>query len=161
MQQNKKYRLNLLPFLLLSFIIGIGACNSKRANNGLPAEKETLYTDSTRIIIQPSELDTVRVIFTDNETLNTYINEEDWPSLTDRLYTARYDTVWNESDIMVKMIAPDYMLELHYKSNAEMEFVFMWIDSGRVKFRNKWFLLDEVNGAPIYGLLNTYRDHRE
>ena len=143
----------------------LSSCFSSGNKEG---DKNTLTTgvnpevqaiDSTQLYVNLSEVDSVKIIFTDNEADNKFINEEEWGKLVELIQTAQYDTVWNNKDIMIKMVAPDYTLVIGYKnqSSDQDEWLMLWKDSGKVKFKNTWFVLEEEVTRELTGLFENYR----
>ena len=61
---------------------------------------------------------------------------------------------------MVKMVSPDYTVIIRYKEAGidDNDFVMMWNNNGRIKFRNKWFL---INGDKKLLLSQIFDDYRE
>lgn len=156
---NKIYHYSLFAALL--FIGGMFACNTNKSQQET-AEKiniETASYDSTKIQVDATRIDTMTLIFTNDES-RRIINENDRKILVDNMATARYDTVWNDKDIMIKMIAPDYILIIRHKGESpeNNDWLMIWKENGRTKYKNKWFFIADGKKESIYQLLDNYRN---
>lgn len=148
-------------FIALFLVGGMFACNTNKnqQETGVKTDAETTSYDSTKIQIDAVKIDTMTLIFTDNENWET-IKEKDRKELLESISTASYDTAWNDKDIMIKMIAPDYMLIIQYegKSEEENDWLMIWKENGRTKYKNKWFFIADDKRESIYQLLENYRN---
>lgn len=148
------------------YILALGAiftsCDSKKT---VQAEPETLNTaelvinDSTKIVIDASKVDSMMVIL-DND-LKGPIQNADFAILADAVSTAGYDTRLNSSDMMIKMQAPDYTVIIYNtgKPNDESDWLMVWKENGRTKFKNKWYYLADDKKEILYGVLDKYKEN--
>lgn len=154
----KKY-LALISILALAY--GMIACNPKKvqheATDAIDLE-ETVY-DSTKIQIDMAKVDSMVLLYPDSNKPRIIVTD-DQTTVAESLLTAKYDTAWNDKGIMVKMMAPDYTVIISYKEAGidDNDFVMMWNNNGRIKFRNKWFL---INGDKKLLLSQIFDDYRE
>ena len=113
--------------------------------------------DSTKLFMDVVQVDTMTLISKTGDT-NQLIKEADFTTLSTSLLTARYDTVWNESGIMVKMVEPDYTVIVHYKGKSadNNDWLMIWKNNGRTKFKNKWFFIEGENREKVTNLLDNY-----
>lgn len=160
---NKTYHYSLLAALLL--IGGMFACNTNNKTQQDTEEKanvEIASYDSTKIQIDPVRIDTMTLIFTDDESRKV-INENDRKVLADNMSTARYDTAWNDKEIMINMIAPDYTLIIQHKEESpeNNDWLMIWKENGRTKYKNKWFFIADDKKESIYQLLESYRNQED
>lgn len=137
------------------------ACNSKKSqqpeDSSANATTAAVY-DSTKVHIDIAMIDSVKVIFTENEQTKV-IDKADWTEIADNMLPAQYDTIWNRGDIMIKMVAPDYTMIISYK-NTDMDkndWLMIWKTDGRTKFKNKWYMLPQENMDAISELLEKYK----
>jgi len=141
--------------------IGVFSCGAERRKQREMKTSETIITpaDTTQLCIDIGNADRIQLIFRDIQTPPVWVDEEHWNQLENDLLTARYDTTLNDKGIMIKMVEPDYTLVIHYKEKEPEEnaWVTLWKESGRTKFRDHWFLLDENKKEDIYQLLEQYR----
>ncbi|PXV65047.1 hypothetical protein CLV62_10845 [Dysgonomonas alginatilytica] len=153
---------------LFIYILTLGtifiSCDSKKAVQAEYEKEninasETKINDSTKIFIDASKIDSMMLIL-DND-LKTVINNSDYITLADAVSTAEYDTRLNNSDIMIKMQAPDYTIIIYNtgKSNDESDWLMVWKENGRTKFKNKWYTLAEDKKADVYKLLDKYKEN--
>lgn len=155
---NKTYRYSLFAALLL--IGGMFACNTSKKSQQETEEKTSIeIADSTKIQIDAARIDTMTLVFTDDES-RRIINENDRKILADNMSTARYDTAWNDKDIMINMIAPDYTLIIQHKEESpdNNDWLMIWKENGRTKYKNKWFFIADDKKESIYQLLESYRN---
>jgi len=139
------------------------ACNSKTQVQPESANTESNLEETDEpgmpIDIDIDRIDSMRIIFTDDERIMSYVNEEDRAKLINDISTARYDTAWNKEGIMIKMVAQDYTLVIKYKNeNTDAnDWLMLWKDSGRVKFQDTWYILPGDRRLPIYELIEKHR----
>lgn len=156
----KKY-LKHFSICLLALGVVSTSCDSKKA---MQTESENInisksqMNDSTQIFIDVSQIDSMMLIL-DNE-LKTAILNTDFTALADALSTATYDTYLNNSDIMIKMQAPDYTVIIYNtgKPADQSEWLMIWRENGRIKFKDKWYALAEDKRADVYKLLDKYKE---
>lgn len=156
----KKY----LALYILVLGVMFASCDSKKA---VQAEAETqnvnmngsMVGDSTKIFIDASKVDSM-VLILDND-LKNFIDQADFYSLADAVSTAEYDTHLNRGDIMMKMQAPDYTVIIYNagKLSEESDWLMVWKEDGRTKFKNKWFYLSEDKKDVLYNLLDKYKEN--
>ncbi len=135
------------------------ACNTS-ANKEKQAETtETASAiDTMKLQFNVAEVDTMSLLFPDSND-QRIISEADRNKLGETLALSVNDTLWNNSGIMVKMVAPDYTLISHYKGKTsdQNSWLMIWKENGRTKFDNKWYFLDESKKAEIYQILDSYK----
>lgn len=138
---------------------GLFACNStKKESQSTETSMNTVTPDSMKLRLIVADIDSMSVLFTENEK-TALIDISDRTKLAELLSTARYDTVWNKGDIMVKMVAQDYTIISRYKNKSQDEngWLMIWKENGRTKFNNKWFFIPDENHLKVYELLDKYR----
>lgn len=145
---------------ILALVCGIIACNPKKVQSETTiADKEETVYDSTKIQIDMAKVDSMVLLYPDSNKPRIIVTD-DQATVAESLLTAKYDTAWNDKGIMVKMMAPDYTVIISYKEAGidDNDFVMMWNNNGRIKFRNKWFL---INGDKKLLLSQIFDDYRE
>lgn len=142
----------------LSAVMFIGCNANKSSQQDVESKASTVVYDSTYLYIDANEVDSAWVLYTDDETRKE-ISPSDMNRLSELLLTAKYDTVWNRGDIMFKMVAQDYTLILRGKGKTadEDEWVPLWKEEGRTKYKNKWFSIPAKEREEVYKLLDNYR----
>jgi len=127
---------------------------------GQRARRSTMkpMNDMTGISIRTDAIDTVKLMFAEEGSGETIMLKSDYAGFAGFLSTAVYDTAWNDSGIMVKMVTPDYTAIISYKGrNAdENDWLMIWKENGRAKFRDKWFFIAENQREGLYALLEKY-----
>lgn len=141
----KKY-LKHLSICMLALGVILTSCDSKKTvqtegENEIANTSESIISDSTKIVIDVSKVDSMMLIL-DND-LKALIDKSDFAALAEAVSTAEYDTRLNSGDIMMKMQAPDYTIIIYNtgKSADESDWLMVWKENGRIKFKNKWFNL--------------------
>ncbi|MCC8155572.1 MAG: hypothetical protein LIP01_16180 [Tannerellaceae bacterium] len=139
---------NKLPFIILLLLVGVISCNFKRA-------AQTRNVPS----IDMAQMDSVRIIYTDDESKQGVVPPEAWDEINRLLQTANYDTVWNDSGIMLTMIAQDYALIISYKDrpSTENDWLLIWEIHEKIKFRNKWYIVDAVTKNELCKKIEQWR----
>lgn len=157
----KKYLRHLSIYV---FVLGsiLTSCNSKKSEQSVPAPagiSELAIEDSLKISIDVSKIDSMVRLFDSGAT--KAITNDDCISLGDMLSTAQYDTVFNNSDIMVKMQTPEYTVILYNKGKTleENDWLMVWKENGRTKYKNKWYYLAEDKKDIVYNLLDKYKEN--
>ena len=150
-----KKTLLIFALPLMALVI---ACNPTKKDIQTQTTTEIGQKDSMKIQIDVNTIDSMSVIFTENEK-TALIDIPERERLAELLSTARYDTLWNKGDIMVKMVAPDYMIVSKYKNRSadENNWMMIWKENGRTKFNNKWFFISDQNQLKVYELLDKYK----
>ena len=151
----------MITAALLS-LVSCGHRNSGNTATGITAPEATSIdaeNDSTRISIEARRLDSVKIIFSGDGVMDRFLKPEDIRALIGYVVPSVYDTAWNDTGIMVKMAAPDYTVVFSYEGQTADydDWLMVWKESGRVKFRQKWFFLSEGSRVPLYVLLEKYR----
>lgn len=157
----KKY-LKYLSVYVFALGVIFTSCDSRKAvqpNTEKDNERESIVSDSTRISIDATKVDSMTIIF-DNDSKNS-IDKSDFISLADAVLTAKYDTRLNSGDIMMKMQAPDYTVIIYNtgQSNEESDWLMVWNEDGRTKFKNQWYYLAEDKKEVAYKLLEKYKEN--
>lgn len=87
------------------------------------------------------EVSSIRIVGDDGRSGDA-LSREDTKALAGFFSEAKYDSLLNDGGIMVKMVEPDYTLAILYVGQGSKEDMMqIWIDSGRVHFRSKWYFL--------------------
>lgn len=139
-----------IGFVASSLMLSCGQGNTKQT-------AET--ADSTKIVIDQDLIDSVKLLFAGESCSERYMSSGDYGDFANNLATSAYDTLWNESNIMVKMTEPDYTAIVYYKEQPadHSDWLMIWKENGRTKFRQKWFFLDNDKREALYGLFEKYR----
>ncbi len=148
----------LFPILLFTF--STFACNTNKDiedNTKEKSEGEFVF-DSTKIQLNIPAIDSMYVIYTDNDA-KVAINKEDWGKFANSFASAKYDTEWNDKDIMVKMVAPDYTFIIQYsgKDSDASDWLSLWKENNRMKYKGKWFTIAENEIKSAYQILERYK----
>lgn len=153
----------VLPVILVFMLCILSGCrwlpSTKRVEGTVP-EDTGITADANGLFIRPDAVAAIQVIFTDDESLERSMLREDYSQLSGLLRSVVYDTHWNDSGIMVKMVEPDYVLLLSYTNKDQdrpLEELYIWREGGRIKFRNVWFLLPAEQQPHLYDLMEKYR----
>lgn len=151
-----KYTLKIAIAIGVVLLSAFFSCSSK--SNKTAETPDIGTTDTMKLQINFSMADTLSVITAQNEK-RLVVNKEDKNKLQELLSVSVNDTLWNNSGIMVKMVAPDYTLIVHNKEGKADEDIWMmiWKENGRLKVLNKWYLLVEENKNEIFTILDTYK----
>lgn len=141
----------------------LGSCAgraARRANPELSARAAMeAVVDTTKITIDTKHIDSVMLLLAGEGRGEAVMAKADYAGFADFLSTAVYDTLWNDKGIMVNMIAPDYTAIIAYKGTPadDSDWLMVWKESGRAKFRQKWFFVAEDQREGLYSLLEKYR----
>lgn len=150
-------RKNILfaSIIISAILCGFSACTSAKKDTKVTDEQ---IVDTMKLQFNIANMDTMSVIFPDSNDIFT-INEKDKIELGQLLSSSINDTVWNNSGIIVKMVAPDYTIISHYKDQDadNNSWLMIWKENGRAKFENKWYLLDDNKKSTIYKMLDAYK----
>ena len=140
-------------FLLAAMTV---SCNNKKLSSDINSTP-----DGEKIAINCGTVDSILFIPIDGSPI--LMNRADCKPLSEYLSTAVYDTILNRGDIMIKMQAPDYTAVFYYKGKSadESDWLMVWNENGRTKFRNKWYMLSEKNRDKVYSLLEKYNKPAE
>lgn len=141
--------------IICGLFSGFSACSStkKEVKSG-----DEQAIDTMRLQFNIANVDTMSVIFPESNDVFV-INEKDKTELGKLIALSINDTLWNNSGIMVKMVAPDYTIVSHYKGQSadNNSWLMIWKENGRAKFENKWYFLDEAKKSSIYQILDAYK----
>lgn len=146
-----------LPAFGLALVIAFSACNSSKKS--VNTEDDTLTTvDTMKLNLDFASVDTMTIIYIDKDELKVQIGDTDKGRVGEMLPRLVNDTAWNNSGIMVKMVAPDYMITMHYKGKTQDDnsWVSIWKELGKAKFDNKWYLLPEAKDE-VFKLLDSLK----
>lgn len=145
----------IVSVILTVFLVGFISCSGR--NNSAISEnpKEEIAVLSMNL----DEVDNMKIIYTDNESIEMYIPEKDWAAIEKQIQSATYDSIWNRDDIMIKMVAPDYTIIISYKDKTpdENDWMMIWKDNGKVKYRNIWYILNDDSKLTIIQFLESLR----
>ena len=147
----------VLPVCGLALVIGFSACNSAKKN--VQGEENTAaIADTMKLNLDFASVDTMTIIYIDEDELKIQIGDTDRGRVREMLSRLVNDTAWNNSGIMVKMVAPDYMVTIHYKGKSQNDnsWISIWKELGRAKFDNKWYLLPEKK-EDVFNLLDSLK----
>ena len=146
---------------ILTFAVIAVLAASLSSCSGQRARRMTMkpMNDMTGILIDTDVVDTVKLLFAEEESGETVMWKSDYSGFAGFLSTAVYDTAWNDSGIMVKMVAPDYTAIVSYKDTPsdDNDWLMVWKENGRAKFRQKWYFIAENQREGLYTLLEKYR----
>ncbi|GAB6124121.1 hypothetical protein [Dysgonomonas termitidis] len=134
----------VLPVCGLALLTGLSACSSSKKN--VQGEENTVaIADTMKLNLDYTSVDSMTIIYTDKDELKIQIGDTDRGRVGEMLSQLVNDTAWNNSGIMVKMVAPDYMITMHYKGKTQdhNSWISVWKELGKAKFENKWYLLPE------------------
>ncbi len=148
MNHLKKNRWKPLPFLIVLILTGVISCHFNRTAPGevvQEPEPDNEPVISGVLTLDTARLDSIRVIYTADETRQATVPESAWPDINRLLESAVYDTEWNDSGIMLTMIAQDYALILAYKDQPQEEndWLLVWRTRDKIKYRNAWYLVNK------------------
>lgn len=138
---------------------GMLSCTSNREQVSVSESEITKTIDSMRLNLDFTSVDTLKILYTTNEEAQVLVDDAKVKSQIEKMLTLFVnDTAWNNSGIMVKMVAPDYMLVLHHTVKAGMEdnWVSVWKELGKAKVADKWYLLPE-NKNDLFILLDNLK----
>ncbi|NDV96002.1 hypothetical protein D0T84_13925 [Dysgonomonas sp. 521] len=146
----------ILSILLLAG--SLFACNQAKKDTQSAGDNTVVAVDTMKMQFNTTGIDTMTVIFTGSDK-KSLINEADKAELGKLLSQSVNDTLWNNSGIMVKMVAPDYTVISHYKGKEadNNSWLMIWKENGRAKFENKWYFLAEDKKNEIYQLIDKYK----
>lgn len=142
-------KLNLLIVLLSVVLISCNSSKQQLSSNNNP------MNDKEKVLDVRLNYDTMKIIWADNEDRTVILNENDRIKLSEYLIKTEYDTKWNDSGIMLKMVAPDYTLSLSQPS-ADDEWLMIWRENNKVKFKGTWYIISEDVSIGVYQLLDKY-----
>lgn len=148
---------------ILSIVFSVAilsACTSSAKKEEFQKTEEALIAaiDTMTMQFNVSEVDSMNLMFPDTENKHL-ISDTDKEKLGEYLSLSTYDTLWNNSGIMVKMVTPDYTIISHYKGKSQdnNSWLMIWKENGRSKYGNKWYFLDEQKKNEIYRILDSYK----
>ncbi len=159
MDKSRKKVSVITPVVIwLTIVAGITSCANPSREISAEEGNEPAETRSS-IPVHPGEVETVTVIYGQEPPVEIRFSETNIEELAQKISTLQYDTVWNTGEIMVKMTVPDYTLILNYKNRLpeEGDWLMLWKESGRAKFRGLWYFLPEAERAITYTLIEGYR----
>ena len=146
-----RFFLKLVSFISLLTLV---ACsnNLQALDNGRVAK--TMNDGHSKISVKLDTIDSTKVILTNIEITN-YLDKKERKLLFENLAGAQYDSKWNKKDIMIKMVAPDFILMIGYKGlpKDKDDRLMVWKKSGKVKFHDVWYNLPEKEMNNIAQLL--------
>lgn len=150
----------LKRFMICSFVSAcfMVSCNVNNAKTMAGNESVVAEVDTMKFNTDYTSIDTIKVIYTADQEKEVLVKPEDQASIKQMITQFVNDTVWNNSDIMVKMVAPDYMVVLKYtdKSGLEDSWISIWKELGKAKIMNKWYLLPE-NKTGMFVILDSLK----
>jgi len=137
----------------------LSSCNSpaKKVESDKQGGTKAEVIDTMKMQFNTVNVDSMYLMFPDNNTKHI-ISDTDKEELGKYLAFSENDTLWNNSGIMVKMVAPDYTVISHYKDKPQDDnkWLMIWKKNGRTKYENKWYFLDEEKKNEIYRILDNY-----
>ena len=153
----------ILTFAVIAVLVAsLFSCAGQRVKRTASESSTTMkpMNDRIGISLDTDIIDTVKLLFAEGESAKTVMQKSDYAGFAGFLSTAVYDTAWNDSGIMVKMVTPDYTAVISYKDlpSDDNDWLMVWKDSGRVKFRQTWFFVAEDQREGLYALLEKYRN---
>jgi hypothetical protein len=91
--------------------------------------------------LNPEEVKTMSLVGADG-SVRTTLPEKDARTLAEYFSRMEFDVKFNDSAAAVRMASPEYSLVISYgKAGRADDWMHVWITSGRVMFRSKWYLL--------------------
>lgn len=155
----------ILIFMVIAVIAAsLSSCAGRKAKSA-NFESSTSTSmkgmnDTTRIEINAERIDAVKILFSEAGNYEAVMSKSDYTDFADLLSTAAYDTAWNDTGIMIKMVAPDYTAIISYDEMPAdgSDWLMLWKENGRAKFRGKWFFVAEDRRDRLYALLEKYRE---
>jgi hypothetical protein len=92
--------------------------------------------------LNPDEVKTISLVGTDGG-VRTTLSENDTRNIAEYFSHMEFDAKFNASADAVRMASPDYSLVVSYKkADRADDLMHIWITSGRVMFRSRWYLLN-------------------
>lgn len=151
-------------FLISGFISSIAMFSCSSNGSQVPAKDNQIVSarDTMKLNLDFTSVDTIKILYTANEETQSRIKEEETKAHIERILgTFVNDTAWNNSGIMVKMVAPDYMLVLHHAEESGLtdNWVSIWKELGKAKVEDKWYVLPNSKGE-LFALLDTLKYKR-
>jgi len=153
----KKYITFLLPCMLLLILTVLSCKSEKKPSDNMGENTPIVSSDSVKsITIKENTVDSMVFIPVEGEPIRMHL--ADCKPLSDYLHQAVYDTELNQSDMMIKMQAPDYTVVFYYKDKTSdnNDWLMIWKENGRTKFGNEWYFLSENTRSTVYELLDKY-----
>lgn len=143
-------------FILCVFVIGSCSFPARKGQ----VENVEAGEERKEPHIDLFQVESMQVIYTDNEEMVRYLSENDRVRIGEWISDARYDEQWNDSNIMIKMIAPDYTVIIRYRdlTPEEDDWLMIWKNTGKIKYQNLWYIAGEEKTADISRLLEGYRE---
>lgn len=151
-------------FVISGFISSIAMFSCSSNGSQVPAKDNQTVSarDTMKLNLDFTSVDTIKILYTANEDTQSRIKEEETKAHIERILgTFVNDTAWNNSGIMVKMVAPDYMLVLHHAEESGLtdNWVSIWKELGKAKVEDKWYVLPNSKGE-LFALLDTLKYKR-
>lgn len=151
-------------FVISGFISSIVMFSCSSNGSQVPAKDNQIVSarDTMKLNLDFTSVDTIKILYTANEETQSRIKEEETKAHIERILgTFVNDTAWNNSGIMVKMVAPDYMLVLHHAEESGLtdNWVSIWKELGKAKVEDKWYVLPNSKGE-LFALLDTLKYKR-
>lgn len=151
-------------FVISGFISSIAMFSCSSNGSQVPAKDNQTVSarDTMKLNLDFTSVDTIKILYTANEDTQSRIKEEETKAHIERILgTFVNDTAWNNSGIMVKMVAPDYMLVLHHAEESGLtdNWVSIWKGLGKAKVEDKWYVLPNSKGE-LFALLDTLKYKR-
>lgn len=151
-------------FVISGFIFSIAMFSCSSNGSQVPAKDNQIVSarDTMKLNLDFTSVDTIKILYTANEETQSRIKEEETKAHIERILgTFVNDTAWNNSGIMVKMVAPDYMLVLHHAEESGLtdNWVSIWKELGKAKVEDKWYVLPNSKGE-LFALLDTLKYKR-
>lgn len=151
-------------FVISGFISSIAMFSCSSNGSQVPVKDNQIVSarDTMKLNLDFTSVDTIKILYTANEDTQSRIKEEETKAHIERILgTFVNDTAWNNSGIMVKMVAPDYMLVLHHAEESGLtdNWVSIWKELGKAKVEDKWYVLPNSKGE-LFALLDTLKYKR-
>ena len=142
----------LFKVLLFSLPFVLSACSHLPTNGTATDQHQETRTMEQAMPTDIATIDHITVLQTASDMQYT-LPEDKVTALFQHLSTAQYDEQRNKSGIMINMIAPDKTLTVDYKDGKTSDWLMLWQKSGKVKFRNVWYDLDNETMNQVITLL--------
>ncbi|MCD7963879.1 MAG: hypothetical protein LUF90_10135 [Rikenellaceae bacterium] len=153
-----KYR--YIYFAALISIILFVSCGIFRTTIPLqlyePLPDEPIVGEDIRFDIDTSNVNSIKIIYKNSQDPLLITDYSKLYELERLIRNSTYDDFWNEGGIMVKTVEPDYTIIIDYVENYDLDnlFIMFWKDTGKIKYKGIWYVLEESGRTQVYEFLN-------
>ncbi|MCC8088880.1 MAG: hypothetical protein LIO79_06415 [Rikenellaceae bacterium] len=148
--------------VIFSFIVFV-ACSSIRTTIPVylykPLPNETPVLTDMRFDLDLPHAGSIKLKFKGDDTEYEVSNMEVLHELEILVRNSTYDALWNDGGIMVKVVEPDYTMIFSYikEYGPDNEFLFVWRDTNKIKFKGVWYVLEDGVTSKVYELLESLK----